>query len=151
MHDHPLLPVVLLLGLAVVTVSVSRRLNFPPILSYIIVGIIVGPFGFAFIEKQESITLLAELGIVFLLFSIGLEFSLSQMIAMRKLVFGLGGAQVIATFVVAYGVCTLFGLDPTTSIIIAAAFSLSSTAIVIKQSLSSLRFSRVTAVLQSVF
>lgn len=133
MHDHPLLPVVLLLGLAVVTVTVSRRLNFPPILSYIIVGIIVGPFGFAFIEKQESITLLAELGIVFLLFSIGLEFSLSQMIAMRKLVFGLGGAQVIATFAVAYGVCTLFGLDSTTSIVIAAAFSLSSTAIVIKQ------------------
>lgn len=133
MHEHPLLPIVLLLGLAVITVSISRRLNFPPILSYIIVGIIVGPFGFGFIEKQESITLLAELGIVFLLFSIGLEFSLSQMVAMRKLVFGLGSAQILVTFAVIYLISSLFGLDSTTSIVIAAAFSLSSTAIVIKQ------------------
>jgi len=132
-HEHPLLQVVLLLGLAVIIVSISRRLHFPPILSYIIVGIIVGPFGLAVIEKQESITLLAELGIVFLLFSIGLEFSLSQMMAMRKLVFGLGSAQVLSTFIIVYGLSVLMGLDSTTAIVVASAFALSSTAIVIKQ------------------
>ena len=133
MHEHLLLQVVLLLGLAVIVVSISRRLHFPPILSYIIVGIIVGPYGFGFIEKEENITLLAELGIVFLLFSIGLEFSLSQMMAMRKLVFGLGSAQVLVTFAVAYGLSSLMGLDTSTSIVVASAFALSSTAIVIKQ------------------
>ena len=133
MHEHLLLQVVLLLGLAVIIVSISRRLHFPPILSYIIVGIIVGPYGLGFIDTEENITLLAELGIVFLLFSIGLEFSLSQMMAMRKLVFGLGSAQVAITFAVTYGLSSLMGLDSTTSIVIASAFSLSSTAIVIKQ------------------
>jgi len=132
-HEHLLLQVVLLLGLAVIIVSISRRLHFPPILSYIIVGIIVGPYGLGFIDTEENITLLAELGIVFLLFSIGLEFSLSQMMAMRKLVFGLGSAQVAITFAVTYGLSSLMGLDSTTSIVIASAFSLSSTAIVIKQ------------------
>ncbi len=133
MHDHLLLHIVLLLALAVVIVSISRRLHFPPILSYIIVGIIVGPYGFGIIDQEENITLLAELGIVFLLFSIGLEFSLSQMLAMRKLVFGLGAMQVTATFAVFFGLANLFGLDTSTSVVVASAFALSSTAIVIKQ------------------
>ncbi|MDG6778146.1 monovalent cation:proton antiporter-2 (CPA2) family protein [Thiomicrorhabdus sp. zzn3] len=133
MNDHLLLHIVLLLGIAVVTVSVSRRLHFPPILSYIIVGIIVGPFGFGWIQKEENITLLAEFGVVFLLFSIGLEFSLSQMIAMRKLVFGLGSAQVLGTGLIVYGIGWAAGLDTNTNIVVACAFALSSTAIVIKQ------------------
>jgi CPA2 family monovalent cation:H+ antiporter-2 len=132
-HDHLLLQIVLLLGIAVITVSISRRLHFPPILSYIIVGIIVGPFGFGWIKNEESISLLAELGIVFLLFSIGLEFSLSQMMAMRKLVFGLGSAQVLGTGLVVFALGWLAGLDTNTNIVVASAFALSSTAIVIKQ------------------
>jgi len=132
-NDHLLLHIVLLLGIAVITVSISRRLHFPPILSYIIVGIIVGPFGFGWIEKEENISLLAEFGIVFLLFSIGLEFSLSQMVAMRKLVFGLGSAQVLGTGVTFFAIGWLAGLDTNTNIVVACAFALSSTAIVIKQ------------------
>lgn len=133
MHEHILLNIVLLLGIAVLTVSVSRRMHFPPILAYIIVGMIVGPEGFSLIEKEENITLLAEIGIVFLLFAIGLEFSISQMIAMRKQVFGLGTAQVMTTGIVVYLIGWLAGLDTNTNIVIAAAFALSSTAIVIKQ------------------
>ena len=133
MGEHLLLHIVLLLGIAVVTVSVSRRMHFPPILGYIIVGIIVGPSGFAWIQNEESISLLAEFGIVFLLFAIGLEFSLSQMIAMRKQVFGLGTAQVLTTGSVVYLIGWLAGLDTNTNIVIAGAFALSSTAIVIKQ------------------
>ena len=119
--------------MAVVIVSISRRLHFPPILGYIIVGIIVGPSGLALIEKEENIELLAEFGIVFLLFAIGLEFSFSQMIAMRKQVFGLGTAQVFTTGILVYIIAQLAGLDQNTSIVIAGAFALSSTAIVIKQ------------------
>ncbi|WP_232744786.1 monovalent cation:proton antiporter family protein [Thiomicrorhabdus sp. Kp2] len=118
---------------AVIAVSVSRRLHFPPILGYIIVGIIVGPNGFGFIAKEETISLLAEFGIVFLLFAIGLEFSIAQMIAMRKQVFGLGSAQVLITATVVYLLGHLAGLDSNTNIVIAGAFALSSTAIVIKQ------------------
>ncbi len=133
MSEHLLLHIVLLLGIAVLTVSASRRLHFPPILGYIIVGIIVGPSGFGWIEKEENISLLAEFGIVFLLFAIGLEFSLAQMMSMRKQVFGLGTAQVLTTASVIYLIGWLAGLDTNTNIVIAGAFALSSTAIVIKQ------------------
>lgn len=132
-QDHLLISIVILLSVAVATVAISRRLHFPPILGYIIVGIIVGPSGFGFIHNEENITLLAEFGIVLLLFAIGLEFSLSQMIAMRKLVFGLGTAQVFTTGAVVFLIGHLAGLDTNTNIVIAGAFALSSTAIVIKQ------------------
>ncbi|MDG6772833.1 monovalent cation:proton antiporter-2 (CPA2) family protein [Thiomicrorhabdus sp. ZW0627] len=133
MNDHLLLHIVLLLGIAVITVSISRRLHFPPILSYIIVGIIVGPYGFGWIQEEKNIKLLAELGIVFLLFSIGLEFSLSQMLTMRKQVFGLGSMQVFSTGIIIYIIGWFAGLDNNTNIVVASAFALSSTAIVIKQ------------------
>ncbi|WP_321323745.1 monovalent cation:proton antiporter-2 (CPA2) family protein [Thiomicrorhabdus sp.] len=133
MQDHLLLNIVLLLAIAVITVSLSRRMHFPPILGYIIVGIIVGPNVFGFIQKEETISLLAEFGIVFLLFAIGLEFSISQMFAMRKQVFGLGTTQVLVTAAIIYIIGHLAGLDSNTNIVIAGAFALSSTAIVIKQ------------------
>ncbi|HAE72935.1 MAG TPA: potassium transporter, partial [Gammaproteobacteria bacterium] len=133
MNEHLLIQIVLLLAIAVITVSVSRRLHFPPILGYIIVGVIVGPNGFGFIDKAENIELLAEFGIVFLLFAIGLEFSIGQMIAMRRQVFGMGAVQVFVTATVIYLITYLAGLDTNTSIVIASAFALSSTAIVIKQ------------------
>lgn len=133
MNEHLLIPIVLLLAIAVVIVALSRRLHFPPILGYIIVGIIVGPNGFGLIDKEENIELLAEFGIVFLLFAIGLEFSLTQMISMRRQVFGLGTAQVATTALLVYIVGYLAGLDTNTNIVVAGAFALSSTAIVIKQ------------------
>lgn len=125
--------VVLLLGLSVITVSIARRLHFPPILSYILVGALVGPGGLGLIQNEENIHFLAEFGIVFLLFAIGLEFSLAQMNAMRNLVFGLGALQVFITAAVFYLFGWLAGLSNETNIVIASAFALSSTAIVIKQ------------------
>lgn len=133
MDEHALFHSVILLATAVVTVAISRRLHFSPILSYIIVGIIVGPYSFGWIESEENIHFLAEFGIVFLLFSIGLEFSVTQMWAMRKLVFGLGAFQVSITAVLFYFMATWLGLDAKAAIVIGAAFALSSTAIVIKQ------------------
>ena len=133
MNEHLLIYIVLLLVIAVAIVALSRRLHFPPILGYIIVGIIVGPNGFGWIDKEENIELLAEFGIVFLLFSIGLEFSLAQMISMRRQVFGLGTIQVVTTAILVYTVGYFLGLDTNTNIVLASAFALSSTAIVIKQ------------------
>lgn len=132
-QEYILLTVVLLLGLSVLTVSVARRFHFPPILSYIIVGIIVGPGGFSLVESHDDIAFMAQMGIVFLLFSIGLEFSLAQMNAMRNLVFGLGSLQVLVTAALFFAIGWFFGLDTNTNIVIATAFALSSTAIVIKQ------------------
>ena len=133
MNEHLLVQIVLLLTIAVITVSLTRRLHFPPILGYIIVGAIAGPNGLELIDKAENIELLAELGIVFLLFVIGLEFSIGQMMAMRRQVFGMGAAQVFATAAVIYLITYLAGLDTNASIVISSAFALSSTAIAIKQ------------------
>lgn len=133
MFDHILLNIVFLLIITVALVSISRRFHIPAVLNYIIVGIIVGPFGFGLIESEASIKFLAEFGIVFLLFAIGLEFSLTQMMSMRKIVFGFGGMQVFLTGLVVFSVCLLFDFSIETSIVIASAFALSSTAIVIKQ------------------
>lgn len=133
MNEHLLIHIVLLLAIAVAIVALSRRLHFPPVLGYIVVGIIVGPNGFGWIDKEENIELLAEFGIVFLLFAIGLEFSLAQMMSMRRQVFGLGTVQVVMTAVLVYAVGDLVGLDTNTNIVVASAFALSSTAIVIKQ------------------
>ncbi len=133
MNEYLLIHIVLLLAIAVAIVALSRRLHFPPILGYIIVGIIVGPNGFGWIDKEENIELLAEFGIVFLLFAIGLEFSFAQMVSMRRQVFGLGTIQVVTTAILVYVVGYMAGLDTNTNIVVASAFALSSTAIVIKQ------------------
>lgn len=135
MADHHMfVKIVSILILTVLLISISRRAHVPAILNYIAVGVLVGPFGFALIQSEENVKFLAEFGIVFLLFAIGLEFSLSQMIAMRKAVFGLGSVQVFITGLVVYLVSKFgFGLNFETSFVIASAFALSSTAIVIKQ------------------
>jgi CPA2 family monovalent cation:H+ antiporter-2 len=133
MFDHILFNIVFLLIITVGLVSVSRRIHLPPILNYIVVGAIVGPYGLELIANEDSIHFLAEFGIVFLLFAIGLEFSLSQMVAMRRMVFGYGALQVGLTAAIVYGLSRLLDFNFETSVVIAGAFALSSTAIVIKQ------------------
>lgn len=133
LQENILMAVVLLLGLAVLTVSVARRLHFPPILSYILVGVIVGPGGFSLIQDESNVRFLAEFGIVFLLFTIGLEFSIAQMRAMRNIVFGLGSLQVLVTGALAYLIGWLLDFDNHTNIVIASVVVMSSTAIAIKQ------------------
>ncbi len=132
-NGHILIGIVILLSITVVLTSVSRRAHIPQILNYIIVGLFLGPFGFGLIESEENIQFLAEFGIVFLLFAIGLEFSLSQMFSMRKDVFGIGGLQVLITGAIVFFISSWLGLSNTVSFVIAGAFALSSTAIVIKQ------------------
>jgi CPA2 family monovalent cation:H+ antiporter-2 len=89
----------LLLGSAVLGVVAFRMLHLPPMLGYLAVGVLIGPHALGLGADNPATSGLAEFGVVFLMFSIGLEFSLAQLRAMRSLVFGLGLAQVVLTIV----------------------------------------------------
>ncbi|MCX7218550.1 MAG: cation:proton antiporter, partial [Burkholderiales bacterium] len=91
----------LLLSAAVLGVVAFRMLQLPPMLGYLVVGILVGPHGLGLAQDSSATHELAEFGVVFLMFSIGLEFSLPKLMSMRRAVFGLGMAQVILTIVMA--------------------------------------------------
>lgn len=131
MHSTLLL-IVILLAAAVVTVALFRRFNMPPILGYLIVGMAIGPYALGIIPDSESTRYLAEFGVVFLMFSIGLEFSLPQLKAMRHIVLGFGSAQVIVTMAVVFVLTQLAGQSWQTSVIIGGVIAMSSTAIISK-------------------
>ena len=130
----------LLLGAAVLGVVVFRRLHLPPMLGYLAVGTLIGPHGFGWAEDNATTHTLAEFGVVFLMFSIGLEFSLPKLISMRRTVFGLGLAQVIltiaATMLVGWLCATvlphLLNISWRAAFALGGALAMSSTAIVSK-------------------
>lgn len=124
---------VLLLACVVLGVSLFRRLHLPPVLGYLFVGIAIGPHAFGLLKNSNLIHLLAEIGVVFLLFTIGLEFSVGQFMTMRRIVLGLGGAQVLLSTVVGGAIAWLSGLHWTGSLVAGGALAMSSTAIVVKQ------------------
>lgn len=95
----------LLLGAAVLGVVAFRMMQLPPMLGYLVAGILIGPYGMGIAHENQATSTLAEFGVVFLMFSIGLEFSLPKLSSMRRTVFGLGMAQVLLTI----GATTLFG------------------------------------------
>jgi len=127
---------------AVLGVAACRWLRLPAILGYLVVGVLIEPhtLGFAFGQDAEGIRHLAEYGVVFLMFVIGLEFNLGKLRAMRRHVFGLGLLQVVLTMlVVTFGSIGLTMLLPQywqvswqTSLALASAVAMSSTAIVAK-------------------
>lgn len=125
--------ILILLAAAVTIVAIFRRLHLPPIIGYLFVGMLVGPGGFGFIPSIQELSFIAEFGVVFLMFMIGLEFSLSRMITMRRALLGLGGIQVFICTLVAWLVGWYLGLGPKTAFIAAGALALSSTAVVVKQ------------------
>jgi CPA2 family monovalent cation:H+ antiporter-2 len=129
---QPLLLALILLATAVVVVVVCRLVRLPPILGYLLVGIVVGPRGLRWIPDNDDVRSLAEFGVVFLMFSIGLEFSLPQLRAMRRGVFGLGLAQVVATAAGATIALDLLGYSWQTGVALGGALAMSSTAIVSK-------------------
>ncbi len=131
--EHVLYTVLMLLAMSIMLVTVLKKFSLPPILAYLLVGIVVGPYALGLVENEHSIHLLAEVGVVFLLFSIGLEFSLAQLVSMKKAVLGLGGTQVILTTLAGMGVAHVMGMDWAGSIVVGGAVALSSTAIVAKQ------------------
>ncbi|MEO8411504.1 MAG: monovalent cation:proton antiporter-2 (CPA2) family protein, partial [Propionivibrio sp.] len=127
------LPIILmLLGASVVSVILFRRLNLPPILGYLLVGTLIGPHAFGLLEGTSDAHYLAEFGVVFLMFSIGLEFSLSKLVAMKRIVFGLGLLQVTVTLAVVTAVVCALGMSWQAGVAIGGALSMSSTAVLIK-------------------
>ncbi|GGX26540.1 monovalent cation:proton antiporter family protein [Undibacterium macrobrachii] len=130
----------LLLSSAVLGVVALRLLNLPPMLGYLAVGIVIGPHAFGWAQESSTTHLLAEFGVVFLMFSIGLEFSLPKLISMRRAVFGLGMAQVVSTIGLAMLMCfgaamvlpEYFAISWEAAFAIGGALSMSSTAIVSK-------------------
>jgi len=121
--------VLLLLAATVIAVVVCRMVRLPAILGYLIVGIVVGPNALGWIPDAAAVRTLAEFGVVFLMFSIGLEFSLGQLRAMRRAVFGLGLAQVVLTAAGATALLELLGFGWKAGIALGGALAMSSTAI----------------------
>ncbi len=123
----------MLLALSVLVVWILKRIKLPPILGYLFVGTLVGPFALGWLPEGEIIKTLAEIGVIFLLFMIGLEFSLSRLISMKKTVFGLGSMQVIISTLSGGVIAWFTGIAWQGALVVGGALALSSTAIVARQ------------------
>jgi CPA2 family monovalent cation:H+ antiporter-2 len=131
MHDA--LPVALiLLASAVAVVALFRQLSMPAILGYLLVGAVVGPNALGLVADTEAQRFLGELGVVFLMFSVGLEFSLPQLTAMRRNVLGFGGSQVAVVMALGVAACVALGLTWRQGLIVGGILAMSSTAIISK-------------------
>ncbi|MGE5491604.1 MAG: monovalent cation:proton antiporter-2 (CPA2) family protein [Actinomycetota bacterium] len=124
--------VLVLLGASVLAVVLFRRLNLPPILGYLLVGGLIGPHALNLLGNMAQAQHLAEFGVVFLMFSIGLEFSLPKLYAMKRIVFGLGLLQVLITMAVVAGLVLVLGLSWQLGIALGGVLAMSSTAVLSK-------------------
>ncbi len=125
--------IVIMLAATVLAVVLFLRMSLPPILAYLVVGVAVGPFGFGLISDVEHISIFAEFGVVFLLFSIGLEFSVSLLMRMKAVVLGLGSVQVWLTAAITAAVAYVIGLSAESALVLGGIIAMSSTALVTKQ------------------
>jgi monovalent cation:H+ antiporter-2, CPA2 family len=133
-HNDPLLQILILLTASVCVVAMVRKLKLPAILGYLAVGMLLGPHALALAADNATTQLLADIGVAFLVFTLGLEFSLPRLVAMRWEVLGVGGAQVlVTTALVALGAVTLFNVPPPVAVVVGGAVAMSSTAIIITQ------------------
>jgi CPA2 family monovalent cation:H+ antiporter-2 len=121
-----------ILTAAVVGASLAERLKAGPIVGYLAAGLLIGPAILNLVGDVKAPQALAELGIVFLLFTVGLELPMERLRQLPRAMFVLGGAQVLVTTALLAGICLLLGLDFAGSVAIGAALSLSSTAIVLR-------------------
>ncbi|MGH8280143.1 MAG: cation:proton antiporter, partial [Gammaproteobacteria bacterium] len=133
MEHAALRSVLILLAAAVLIVVVLKRVRLPTLIAYLVTGFVVGPYGLGWIANSADTRNLAEFGVVFLLFTLGLEFSMARLVAMRKAVFVLGGLQVALTAGGVTLAAWLFGTRVPVAVVLGGAFAMSSTAIVVKQ------------------
>lgn len=131
MDSHILIVVIILIATAVFVVAIFKRLQLSPVLGYLVTGALIGDHGFKVVTYSQT-SLLGEMGVVFLLFAIGLELSIERIKAMRRYVFGLGSLQVLMTSSIIAGAVVLVSGDYSAAIIISGGLALSSTAIVIQ-------------------
>lgn len=131
MHSEGLLQIAVFLAAAAFAAPLGRWLQISSVLGYLIAGVLIGPFGLGLIYSLydvENILSFAELGVVMLLFLIGLELRPVRLWSMRSAIFGLGGAQLFASAILIGAACIPFGLDLNQAVFIGLALSLSSTA-----------------------
>ncbi len=133
MEHKNLLDAITLLAGSVIAVELFRRLRLPSILSYFVVGIVVGPSALGWIASTEDIKFLAEFGVVFLMFTIGLEFSIPKLKLLKGTVFGLGFSQMAVTAAVFGFIAYWLGLTAKSAFIVGSILAMSSTAIVTRQ------------------
>jgi len=127
-----LVQVVGLLAAAVIAVPLFRRLGLGSVLGYLVAGLVVGPFGFGFVEEAESILHAAELGVVLFLFIVGLEMEPSKLWGLRKQIFGVGIIQVASCGALLTGIGILLGFSPVVAFVAGMGFVLTSTAVVMQ-------------------
>jgi len=124
--------VLLLLAAAVAVVVIFQAVKLPALLGYLLVGILIGPYSTGLIADNADTRYLAEFGVVFLMFSVGLEFSLPKLMTMRRMVFGLGSAQVGLTMLIFLVMAMSLGQDWRSGLVLGGVFAMSSTAILAK-------------------
>ncbi|MFW2404429.1 MAG: monovalent cation:proton antiporter-2 (CPA2) family protein [Gammaproteobacteria bacterium] len=127
-ETHHLADILILLAAAVVAIPVSQRLGLGSVPGYLVAGAVVGPWGLGFINQIEEIRNIAELGVLFLLFIVGIELKPRRLWSLRRGLIGIGGSQVLMTGLAICGLAMLFGQSLTTAVIIGFGLALSSTA-----------------------
>lgn len=133
MHDFPLLKdIIILLSASILTSIFSHRIKVPSIVGFIIGGVIIGPFGIGLISEVELVNVMAEIGVVLLLFTIGIEFSIEEIKKIGARGLGAAVMQIMATIAAAYGLATLLHIPAVESLFFGFVVTLSSTAIVIR-------------------
>ena len=125
--------ILILLAGSVLVLSLVRRFRLPAILGYLLVGMLLGPKALGLASDAAAIATLAEIGVVFLVFTLGLEFSFARMVAMKAEVLGVGGLQMLITTAAIGGAAWALGLDPALAIVVGGALAMSSTAIILRQ------------------
>lgn len=131
--EIPLLTdIVIILGLSVVVILIFQRFRIPTILGFLITGFIAGPYGLSLVQASHEVEILAEIGVILLLFIIGLEFSLKSLASIKKAVLIGGSLQVGLTILVVAFLANQFGFDWGPAVFLGFLFALSSTAIVLK-------------------
>jgi CPA2 family monovalent cation:H+ antiporter-2 len=133
MADALLIKTLVVIVASASAISLVVRAGLPAAGGYLLAGLVIGPHGLQLIATSDETRFLAELGIIFLMFMVGLEFSLPAMIAARRDVFGAGSLQVGFTVLIVAGVAMLWGAGLPTAMLLGGAVAMSSTAITLKQ------------------
>ncbi len=132
-HDIPLFTdLIIIIAAALPIVFLARRMGLPSIAGFVATGVLIGPYGIGLIQDLESVESAAEIGVVLLLFTVGLEFSLSRLISIPAVYYAISLAQILVTAGVTYAVALSFGATVYTAVIAGFVVAISSTAVVLK-------------------
>ena len=121
-----------ILGFAILILTIFYRFEFPPVLGFLVIGMLIGPYGLEIVNGGEIVDLSTELGVIFLLFTIGIELSLNELKKMKKALLLGGTLHFLFTTILFFILCIVLGFSPITSIFICFLISHSSTAVVLK-------------------